>query len=145
LKNACFNKKLITIFIIIKRGTSIKLYYTPKACSLAAHIALCEANLDYSLEAVNLSNKTTASGKNFYDITPKGQVPALMLDDNKTVLTEGAAILQYIADLVPSTKLIAPIGEVERYEIIAWINFIATELHKNFMPLFKNHLQSKRK
>ncbi|MCO6523804.1 MAG: glutathione transferase GstA [Candidatus Schmidhempelia sp.] len=115
----------------------MKLYYTPKACSLAIHIALCEANVNYSLEAVNLSNKITASGKDFYDINPKGQVPALMLDDNKTVLTEVAAILQYIADLVPSTKLIVPIGEIERYKIIAWINFVATELHKNFMPLFK--------
>ncbi|WP_392565936.1 glutathione transferase GstA [Utexia brackfieldae] len=113
----------------------MKLYYSPGACSLSVHIALREAGLNYNLEKVDLRNKKTESGHDYVQINDKGQVPAL--ETNKQVLlTEAAAILQYVADLAPEKNLLAPVGDVERYEIVAWVNFIATELHKNFGPFF---------
>lgn len=113
----------------------MKLYYKAGACSLSPHIVLLETDLEFSTESVDLATKVTETGANFYDINPKGQVPTLLLDDG-TVLTEGVAIVQYIADKVPEEKLLAPVGDVERYQTISWLNFISAELHKNFSPLF---------
>jgi glutathione S-transferase len=113
----------------------MKLYFSPGVCSLSPHIALVEAGLDFSLERVDIGKKLTASGADFRAINPKGYVPALELDDG-TVLTEGPAIVQYIADLAPQAKLMGAVGSVERYQVAGWLNFIGTELHKNFSPLF---------
>ena len=111
------------------------LYFSPGACSLAAHIVLIEAELPFTLEKVDLRSKQTVSGKDFSKITEKTYVPALELD-NGYVLTENVAILQYVADLVPQKQLAPSFAQLERYQLIAWLNYIATELHKNFSPLF---------
>ncbi len=117
----------------------MKLYYAPGASSLASHISLREAGLTFDMEKVDLRKKTTETGNDFYQVTIKGAVPALQLDDNQ-VLTEGSAILQYIADLVPSKKLAPSAGTIERYRLMEWLNLIATELHKNYSPLFNREL-----
>jgi glutathione S-transferase len=114
----------------------MKLYFSPGACSLASHIALLEAGLAFSLEQVDLRSKQTASGKDFTAINPKGYVPALEMKDGN-VLTEGPAILQFVADLAPDRQLAPAHGTLERYRLVEWLNFIATELHKNFSPLFR--------
>lgn len=113
----------------------MKLYYTPGACSLASHIILCETGLPYTLERVDLRNKTIADGRDFLAINPLGYVPVLELN-NGEILTEGSAILFYLADLVPAAGLVPPAGQVARYRLLAWLNFIGSELHKNFSPLF---------
>ena len=113
----------------------MKLYLAPGACSLSPHIALEEAGLSYETEAVNLKTKETATGLDYRTINPKGSVPALKLDDGQ-VLTEGPAIVQYIADRKPEAKLAPAAGSMERYRLQEWLNFISTELHKNFSPLF---------
>ncbi|HUO43508.1 MAG TPA: glutathione transferase GstA [Burkholderiales bacterium] len=113
----------------------MKLYYSPGACSLSPHIVLNEAGLEYQLEKVSLGKHQTADGADFYQINPKGYVPALELDDGQ-VLTEGPAIVQYLADRKPEAKLAPPAGSIERYRLIEWLNFISTELHKQFGPLF---------
>lgn len=113
----------------------MKLYFAPGACSLASHIVLCELGLPFTLERVNLRDKTIADGRDFRTINPLGYVPALELSDGE-ILTEGSAILFYLADLVPSAHLVPPAGEVSRYRLLAWLNFIGSELHKNFSPLF---------
>lgn len=114
----------------------MKLYYKPGACSLSPHIVLRESGLDFTLVKVDLATKRTESGDDYLDINPKGQVPALQLDDS-TMLTEGVAIVQYIADKVPDRQLLAPAGSLTRYHTLEWLNFIATELHKGFTPLFR--------
>lgn len=113
----------------------MKLYYTPGACSLAPHIVLCESGLPYTLERVDLRNKTIADGRDFLAINPLGYVPVLELN-NGEMLTEVTAILFYLADRVPNLGLVPPAGEVARYRLLAWLNFIGSELHKNFSPLF---------
>jgi glutathione S-transferase len=113
----------------------LKLYYAPGACSLAPHIALCEAGLAYEIEQVDLAAKRTASGDDFNAVNPKGYVPALRLDDGQ-VLTEASAVLQYIADQAPAAGLL-PQGGMARYRTLEWLNFVATELHKGFGPLWK--------
>lgn len=113
----------------------MKLFYKPGACSLSPHIVLREAGLDFSIESVDLVAKITETGEDYLSISPKGQVPALVLDDG-SLLTEGVAIVQYLADMVPDRHLIAPSGTLSRYHAIEWLNFIATELHKGFSPLF---------
>lgn len=113
----------------------MKLYYTPGACSLAPHIVLCESGLPYILERVDLRNKTIADGRDFLAINPLGYVPVLELN-NGEMLTEVTAILFYLADRVPNAGLVPPAGEVARYRLLAWLNFIGSELHKNFSPLF---------
>jgi glutathione S-transferase len=114
----------------------MKLYFAPGACSLSPHIALAESGLAFDSEKVDLRTKTTKSGKDYRDINPKGSVPALQLD-NGEVLTEGPAIVQYIADQKPEAKLAPPAGTLERYRLQEWLNFISSELHKAFSPLFK--------
>ena len=113
----------------------MKLYYSPGACSHAPHILLREAGLDFSLEKVDLGAKKTESGADFNAISPFGYVPALQLKDG-TIITEGPAIDQYIADLVPAKKLAPAAGTPERYKLQSWLNFISTELHKQFTPMF---------
>lgn len=114
----------------------MKLYFSPGACSLSPHIILREAGMTFDIEKVNMANKQTASGADFMKVNPKGYVPALQLD-NGEVLTEGPAIVQFIADKVPEKKLAPVNGTMERYRLIEWLNFISTELHKSFSPLFK--------
>jgi glutathione S-transferase len=113
----------------------MKLYFSPGACSLSPHIVLLEAGLDFTTERVSLAKKLTASGADFSAINPKGYVPALELEDG-SVLTEGPVIVQYLADLAPASKLVPAAGTVERYQVLEWLNFISSELHKNFGPLF---------
>ncbi|WP_145541900.1 glutathione transferase GstA [Yersinia alsatica] len=115
----------------------MKLFYKPGACSLSPHIVLREAGLDFSIESVDLASKKTETGEDYLSINPKGQVPALLLDDG-SLLTEGVAIVQYLADKVPDRHLIAPSGTLSRYHAIEWLNFVATELHKGFSPLFNS-------
>ena len=113
----------------------MKLYFSPGACSLSPHIALLEAGLPHTLEKVDLKAKLTASGQDFRAINSKGYVPALETDSG-AILTEGPAIVQYVADQVPD-KLLAPApGTIERYQMMSWLNFIGTELHKNYGPMF---------
>lgn len=113
----------------------MKLYYAPGACSLSPHIALHEAGLAHELVKVDLRAKKTENGDDFNAINPKGQVPALQLD-NGEMLTEGPVIVQAIADQAPGKHLAPAVGSNERYRLQEWLNFITTELHKNFSPLF---------
>jgi glutathione S-transferase len=113
----------------------MKLYISPGACSLAPHIALIAAGLPFSIERVSLKTKAIASGGDFRDINDKGSVPALQLDDGK-VLTEAVVLLQYIADQAPAANLAPATGTFERYQVMEWLNYIATELHKRFTPIF---------
>ncbi|MDB5036842.1 MAG: glutathione S-transferase [Bacteriovoracaceae bacterium] len=102
---------------------------------MSPHLVLHELGIKFEAESVNLKTKQTASGKDFKAINPKGSVPTLLLD-NKEVLTEGAVIVQYLADQKPEANLIPKAGTFERYRVQEWLNYIATELHKNFSPLF---------
>jgi glutathione S-transferase len=113
----------------------MKLYFSPGACSLSPHIVLREAGVAFEIEKVDLAKKLTSSGADYLAVNPKGYVPALALDDG-SVLTEGPAIVQYVADLAPNSGLAPPAGTLERYRLIEWLNFISTELHKSFSPLF---------
>lgn len=113
----------------------MKLYYSPGASSLAPHIALREAGLRFELERVSLKTKKTASDADFLRINPKGYVPTLQFEDG-TVLTEGPAIMLWIGDQVPEKRLVPSPGTMERYHLVEWLNFIATELHRNFGALF---------
>ena len=112
----------------------MKLYYAPAACSFAPHIALREAGLPFEPVKVDLRKHTLSDGSDYYAINPKGYVPLLELDDGQR-LSEVAAILQYIADQKPGT-LAPAFGTLERYRLIEWLNFIATEVHKQFSPLW---------
>lgn len=115
----------------------MKLYYAPGACSLAPHIALREAGRNFDLERVDLETHRTAGGRDYLEINPNGYVPALELDRSGTeLLTEAQVILQYIADLAPDRALIPVAGTFARYRAQQWLAFIATELHKQFSPLF---------
>jgi glutathione S-transferase len=115
----------------------MKLYYAPGACSLAPHIALREADRRFDLERVDLRTHRTASGCDYTLINPKGYVPALQLDGpGSPVLTEAAVVLQYIADLAPEAMLAPANGTQARYRMQELLGFLATELHKQFGPLF---------
>lgn len=113
----------------------MKLFISPGACSLSPHIVLHEAGLTFEIEKVNLKTKITETGANFNDINPKGYVPALLLDSGE-LLTEGPAIVQYLADLAPEKNLAPANGTMARYELQAWLTYIGTELHKSFVPFF---------
>ncbi len=113
----------------------MKLYYSPGACSLSPHIALREAGMMFELEKTSLKTHTLPDGSDFYAVTAKGQVPLLELDNGER-LSEGPAILQYIADHAPASGLAPPAGTMARYRLMEWLNFVSTELHKGFSPLF---------
>jgi glutathione S-transferase len=113
----------------------MKLYFSPGACSLSPHIVLREAGIQADLERVDLKTKRTKSNADLTTVNPKGQVPTLVLDDGQ-VLTEGPAIVQYLADSRPEAKLAPPNGTIERYRLQEWLNFITSELHKSFGALF---------
>ena len=114
----------------------MKLYYSPGACSLSPHIVLREAGLKFDLEQVDLTTKKTKSGADYTKVNPKGYVPALQLDGGQ-VLTEGPAIVQYLADQKPAANLMPVAGTIDRYRVQEWLNFITSELHKSFSPLFR--------
>jgi glutathione S-transferase len=118
---------------------SMKLYFAPGACSLSPHIVLLESGQKFEAEKVDLGSKKTASGQDFNAINPKGYVPALVMDDG-AVLTEGPAIVQYIADKAPNAKLAPANGSLERYRLQETLNFISTELHKMMGALFNPNL-----
>lgn len=113
----------------------MKLYYSPGACSLSPHIALLEAGLPYDLVKVDLRAKKLENGDDYLTVNPKGQVPALKLDSGEMV-TEGPVIVQMIADQAKDKHLAPARDTAERYKLLEWLNFITTELHKNFSPLF---------
>ena len=115
----------------------MKLYYSPGACSLSPHIVLREAQIDFELERVHLGSKKTAIGADYKLINPKGSVPALEIDGGQ-ILTEGPAIVQYIADRAPDKNLAPPSGTLARYRLQEWLNFVSTELHKGYSPLFRS-------
>ncbi len=113
----------------------MKLYYTPSVCSLAPHIVLREAGYEFELEKVNLKTKKTESGEDFSAINDKSSVPFLVLDSGET-LTEGVAIVQYLADQKPETNLAPSNGTMERVHLQEWLSYISTEIHKTHWPLF---------
>ena len=113
----------------------MKLYFSPGACSLSPHIVLRESGLNFDLEQVDTKSKKTKSGGDFWAVNPKGYVPALQLD-NGEVLTEGPAIVQYLADQKPESGLVPPPGTLERYRVQEWLGYINSEIHKNYSPLF---------
>jgi glutathione S-transferase len=113
----------------------MKLYYSPGACSLSPHIALLEAGLPYDLVKVDLRAKKIENGEDYLKVNPKGQVPALVLD-NGELLTEGPVIVQIIADKAAGKNLAPSRDSAERYKLQEWLNYITGELHKNFGPMF---------
>jgi len=113
----------------------MKLYFSPGACSLSPHIVAREAGLPVTLVRVDTKGKKTITGDDYLSINGKGYVPLLELDDG-TRLTEGPAIVQYLADRAPQKKLAPANGTIERYQLQEWLNFITSELHKQFSPLF---------
>jgi glutathione S-transferase len=113
----------------------MKLYFAPGACSLSPHIVLRELGLPFDLVKVDLGAKRTADGGDYKTINPKGYVPALLTDDGH-VLTEGPALVQYLADRKPEAKLAPANGSFARYQLQEWLNFISTEIHKSFSALF---------
>ena len=113
----------------------MKLYYSPGACSFASHIVLHELAIPHEAERVNLRNRKTATGEDFTSINPKGYVPALVIEPG-VVLTEGTAVLQYLADLKPELGLAPAVGSLGRYRLAEWLGYINSEIHKNYSPLF---------
>jgi glutathione S-transferase len=118
-----------------ERVFSMKLYYSPGACSLAAHIVAEEESLPLGLEKVDLKAHKTETGADYWQINPKGYVPALILDDG-ALLTENIAILQFLADRKPEAHLAPPPASMERIRLQEWLAYIATEIHKAFGPIF---------
>jgi glutathione S-transferase len=113
----------------------MKLYYAPGACSLSPHIVLLEAGVPFTLEKVDLKTKKTEKGTDYLTINSKGSVPALQLDDGR-VLTEGPAVVQYLADQKPDSALAPRAGAFERYQLMEILNYLSSEVHKAFGPLF---------
>ncbi len=113
----------------------MKLYYSPGACSLSPHIVLCEAGLDFELVLASTKTHKLADGTDYYTINPKGYVPLLELDNGER-LSEGPVIVQYIADLAPASQLAPANGTMARYRLQEWLNFLTSEVHKSFSPLF---------
>jgi glutathione S-transferase len=113
----------------------MKLYYSPGACSLSPHIVLLEAGLPFTMAKVDLKTKKTEGGGDYLAINSKGAVPSLQLDDGR-VLTEGPAVVQYLADLKPESGLAPRAGTFERYQLMEILNYLTSEVHKTFTPLF---------
>jgi glutathione S-transferase len=122
----------------------MNLYFAPGSCSQASHIALHESGLPFETEKLIPSTMKTESGADFMEINPKGYVPTLKMDDGN-ILTEGAVILQYIADQNPGSGLAPKAGTLERYRLQEWLNYIATEIHKSYGPLFNKALPDEAK
>ena len=118
-----------------KRGHVVKLYYSPGACSLAPHIMLREIGHPFDLVKVDTGSHNTPDGGDFYAINPKGCVPVLQLDNGEH-LTEGPIIAQYLCDRAKRSDLMPAFGSFERYRVLEWQNYITSELHKSFSPLF---------
>jgi glutathione S-transferase len=113
----------------------MKLYYFPGACSLSPHIVSLEAGVPVTMVKIDSKTKKTESGADYLQVNSKGAVPALQLDDGR-VLTEGPAIVQYLADLKPESGLAPRAGTFERYQLMEILNYITSEIHKTFSPLF---------
>lgn len=113
----------------------MKLYYTPGVCSLSPHICLREADLPFELIKVDIKQHTLDDGRDYLDINPNGYVPMLELDSGDR-LSEGPAIVQYIADLKPAARLAPPAGTLARAKLQSWLNFLSTEIHKGYSPMF---------
>ena len=113
----------------------MKLYYSPGACSMAPHIVLREAGYTFDLVKVDIPNKKTADGGDFWKVNPKGYVPALQLDSGE-VLTEVGVICQYLADQKPDSGLAPKLGTMERYHLMEMLNFCSSEIHKQIGALF---------
>lgn len=122
------------VLVDIEKGRNMKLYYIPAACSLSPHIVLNELGIDAELVLVDSKRQSFGAAENFEDISPLGYVPALELDDG-TILTEGPAIVQYLADLRPELGLAPANGTMERYKLQQWLGFLNSEIHKGFIPL----------
>src|SRR5688500_4061598 len=118
------------------RRSNMKLYYAPGACSLSPHIVSRELGIPVELKKVNTKDKTVEGGGDYRQVNPRGYVPALVLDNGQT-LTEGPAIVQYLADQKPETGLAPKWGSFERYRLQELLNFLTSEVHKQFSPLFK--------
>jgi glutathione S-transferase len=114
----------------------MKLYFAPGACSLSPHIVLREAGAKFDLEQVDLREKKTKKGDDYWKINPKGQVPLLELDDGQ-MISEGPAIVQYVADKNPGAGIIPAAGSIDRYHLQGWLTHIGTELHKTYGPMFR--------
>jgi len=114
----------------------MKLYYAPGACSLSPHIVSRELGIPVELKKVNTKEKSIEGGGDYWKVNGRGYVPALELDDGQ-ILTEGPAIVQYLADLKPAAGLAPKAGSLERYRLQEWLNFLTSEIHKSFSPLFK--------
>jgi glutathione S-transferase len=114
----------------------MKLYYAPGACSLSPHIVSREAGIPVELQKVSTKDKTMEGGGDYWQVNGKGYVPALKLEDGE-ILTEGPAIVQYLADRKPESGLAPKNGTLERYRLQEWLNFLTSEVHKQFSPLFK--------
>jgi len=114
----------------------MKLYFSPGACSLSPHIVASEAGIPVDLVRVDVKTKTVVRDGDFWDVNPKGYVPALALDDG-AVLTEGPAIVQYLADLAPAAELAPPGGSFERVRLQEVLNYLTSEIHKSYSPLFR--------
>ena len=119
----------------------MKLFFSPGACSLAPHIVLREAALPFTLERVDTAKHLTEHGADYYAVNPKGQVPLLELDDGAR-LSEGPVIAQFIADRAAAETLVPAAGTLARYRVMEWQNYVSTELHKSFTPLFADGLDA---
>ncbi|WP_035818274.1 glutathione transferase GstA [Janthinobacterium sp. RA13] len=119
----------------------MKLFYSPGACSQAPHILLRETGTPFTLVKVDLGQHRTQEGGNYYELNPKGQVPLLALDDG-TTLSEGPVIAQYIAEQSGKQDLLPPVGNLARYKVLEWQNYITSELHKSFSPLFDSRIDA---
>jgi glutathione S-transferase len=117
----------------------MRLYFSPGSCALSPHIVALETGQPVELKKVDLGKKQIDDGGDYWKVNGKGYVPALQTDDGRT-LTEGPAIVQYLADRKPEAGLIPPAGSFERYQLQEWLNFISTEIHKAYSPLFNKAL-----
>jgi glutathione S-transferase len=113
----------------------MQLYFSPGACSLASHITAREAGIAVDLKRADTKTKKLADGSDYFAVNSKGAVPALQLD-NGQVLTEGVAIMQYLADQKPESGLVPKAGTLERYRVLEWLNYITSEIHKSYSPLW---------
>jgi glutathione S-transferase len=120
----------------------MQLYFSPGACSLASHITALEAGVPVTLERADTKTKKLVDGSDYYAVNSNGAVPALKLDDGQ-VLTEGVAIMQYLADQKPQSKLVPAAGTLERYRVQEWLNFITSEVHKGYSPLWNPNADPK--